>query len=416
MSGNEGRRMSLKEISRAHFTTSLSNQSTPASSPKVKRTGNAGSTAFGRSLGTQQRRASTSSAVDRRLSMSASSSSARRRVSVAGGMVTPRAAATPTTPQVAAYSSRMVDKLQIRCEELEGEVDTIRKESAKREEDLRTILREAKVDIKALGVKLKQKDLEATELRKELERAQSKLLETEMTDEIHDENLKQLRLELQKSTNKVEALEKALSDKGTADRAAIFEEKKEKERILIESREQELEHLKAVDLVKQEVNESMVREMEAKSVADARLRELREKDDVIQRLELELAEEREHSSALEQDLELAESNLLAINETLKAVSRQQTCGKDLIKQSKELSEAKVAMELAKKNYMESDAALAKERFFHAEDLSGMVVERACHREMAQHNQQRILGVLRAMRTGITVAQGKLEEYVQAKAA
>ena len=142
--------MSLKEISRSHFTTSLSNQSTPASSPKVKRTGNAGSTgtAFGRSLGTQQRRASTSSAVDRRLSMSASSSSARRRMSVAGGMVTPRAAATPTTPQVAAYSSRMVDKLQIRCEELEGEVETIRKESAKREEDLRTMLRESKVDIK----------------------------------------------------------------------------------------------------------------------------------------------------------------------------------------------------------------------------------------------------------------------------
>lgn len=237
-----------------------------------------------------------------------------------------------------------------------------------------------------------------------------------MSDEIHDENLKQLRLELQKSTSKVEALEKALSDKDTADRAAIFEEKKEKERILIESREKELEHLKAVDLVKQEVNESMVRELEAKSVADARSRELREKDDVIQRLELELAEEREHSSALEQDLELAESNLLAINETLKAVSRQQTSGKDLIKQSKELSEAKVAMELAKKNYMEADAALAKERFFHAEDLSGMVVERACHREMAQHNQQRILGVLRAMRTGINVAQGKLEEYVQAKAA
>ena len=63
----------------------------------------------------------------------------------------------------------------------------------------------------------------------------------------------------------------------------------------------------------------------------------------------------------------------------------------------------------------SGTALAKERFFRAEDLSAMVVERACHRELAQHNQQRILGVLRAMRTGISVAQTRLDDYVQAKA-
>ena len=71
--------------------------------------------------------------------------------------------------------------------------------------------------------------------------------------------------------------------------------------------------------------------------------------------------------------------------------------------------------MARTSHVEADAALAKERFVHAEDLSAMVVERACHREMAQHNQQRILGVLRAMKTGIAVAQTKLDEYVQAKA-
>ncbi len=70
--------------------------------------------------------------------------------------------------------------------------------------------------------------------------------------------------------------------------------------------------------------------------------------------------------------------------------------------------------MAEKKYSEADAELAKERYFHAEDLSEMVVERACHREMAAQNQQRILGVLRAMRTGILVAQNKIEDYVQAK--
>lgn len=107
--------------------------------------------------------------------------------------------------------------------------------------------------------------------------------------------------------------------------------------------------------------------------------------------------------------------MLSINKALKQISQQQLTTKNLLQQSKELTEAKVAMEMARTSHVEADAALAKERFVHAEDLSAMVVERACHREMAQHNQQRILGVLRAMKTGIAVAQTKLDEYVQAKA-
>ena len=87
---------------------------------------------------------------------------------MASGVTPGRMGAAPTPP-VTAYSSRMVDKLQLRCDELEEELETIRKESAKREEGLRQMLK-VKVDVKALGVTLKQKDLQLQELNKELER------------------------------------------------------------------------------------------------------------------------------------------------------------------------------------------------------------------------------------------------------
>ena len=82
---------------------------------------------------------------------------------MASGVTPGRMGAAPTPP-VTAYSSRMVDKLRLRCDELEEELETIRKESAKREEGLRQMLRESKVDVKALGVTLKQKDLQLQEL------------------------------------------------------------------------------------------------------------------------------------------------------------------------------------------------------------------------------------------------------------
>ena len=69
-----------------------------------------------------------------------------RRMSMAAAIST--GATTPSTPRVTAYSSRMVDKLQLRCDELEQELETMRSESAKREEDLRQMLREKKVDAK----------------------------------------------------------------------------------------------------------------------------------------------------------------------------------------------------------------------------------------------------------------------------
>jgi len=406
MSASEGRRMSLKEISRMHFTTPTSKQSTPASSPKAKRITTPG-----------QRRASTSTAMESWQTVNKVSSGAsafRRRASVASG-VTPGRMGSAPTPPVTAYSSRMVDKLQLRCDELEEELETIRKESAKREEGLRQMLRESKVDVKALGVTLKQKDLQLQELNKELERARSKVLETEMAEVANDENQDRLRRDLERSNDRVASLERDLANRRDSDRAALFEMKKEKEQVLIESREQELQHLKALDAVKQEVNDGVRREMEARDEADSRAREIREKDAAIQRLQQDLAQEREHSSTLEQDLELAEMNLEQINQSLRLVSQQQSAGKDLVQQSKELRDAKAAAELARREHREVDAALAKERFFHAEDLSAMVVERACHRELAQHNQQRILGVLRAMRTGISVAQTRLDDYVQAKA-
>lgn len=330
---------------------------------------------------------------------------------MASGVTPGRMGAAPTPP-VTAYSSRMVDKLQLRCDELEEELETIRKESAKREEGLRQMLRESKVDVKALGVTLKQKDLQLQELNKELERARSKVLETEMAEVANDENQDRLRRDLERSNERVASLERDLANRRDSDRAALFEMKKEKEQVLIESREQELQHLKALDAVKQEVNDGVRREMEARDEADSRAREIREKDAAIQRLQQDLAQEREHSSTLEQDLELAEMNLEQINQSLRLVSQQQSAGKDLVQQSKELRDAKAAAELARREHREVDAALAKERFFHAEDLSAMVVERACHRELAQHNQQRILGVLRAMRTGISVAQTRLDEYVR----
>lgn len=304
----------------------------------------------------------------------------------------------------------------MRCDELELELQEIRKESAKREEELRLMLRESKVDVKALGTKLKQKDAQVSELKKKAEEGNAKLLEVEMRGDIEDENVKQLREELEKSREESAQLKKELERAQSQGKSLVFEEKKEKERVLIESREKELDHLKELDKVKQDVNQGMRRELELQDEVDVKTRELRESQSLVDKLEVELREERMHSSLLEQDLEVAESNLVSINDALRRVSQEQKGGKDLVQQSKELQEAKLAVALAQKKYNSSDAELAKERFFHAEDLSEMVVERACHREMAKQNQQRILGVLRAMRTGIVVAQDKLEEYVQAKPA
>ena len=206
-----------------------------------------------------------------------------------------------------------------------------------------------------------------------------------MAEVANDENQDRLRRDLERSNDRVASLERDLANRRDSDRAALFEMKKEKEQVLIESREQELQHLKALDAVKQEVNDGVRREMEARDEADSRAREIREKDAAIQRLQQDLAQEREHSSTLEQDLELAEMNLEQINQSLRLVSQQQSAV-DLVQQSRSFG-----MLRPRRSWRGGSTGRwmlpSWERFFHAEDLSAMVVERACYRELAQHNQR-----------------------------
>ncbi len=118
----------------------------------------------------------------------------------------------------------------MRCDDLESELVELRKESAKREEDLRKLLRESKVDVKALSNKLKQredaveeavgrKDEELAALRRDLDKANAKLLEREMGAEIHEENIKHLRSELSKAQESLRTEAAAAQDKLTAELA-----------------------------------------------------------------------------------------------------------------------------------------------------------------------------------------------------
>lgn len=287
------------------------------------------------------------------------------------------------------------------------------------------MLREAKVDAKGLSNKLGRREESLSQLKGSLEQARNRILELEAENKEasnksqYEEEVREWMEKCQEAQSKAKDLQDKLVKMEEQDRSKLFEEKRLREMLVIESREKELDHLRDLEQEKQRVNEGVKREMDLQDKIDEQERELKEMAMSHSRLEKELEEERRHSSMLEQDLEVAEGNLMSINQALKSVSQQQDENnggrRDLVQQSKALQEAEAKCALLQKKQFELDTELVKERYFHAEDLSESVVERAMTREMVQQNQQRILGVLRAMRSGMVVAQTKLEEYVQAKA-
>ena len=107
--------------------------------------------------------------------------------------------------------------------------------------------------------------------------------------------------------------------------------------------------------------------MDLQDKLDQQARDLKETAMISSRLEKELEEERRHSSMLEQDLEVAEGNLMSINQALKGLSQQQDRDggsrghRDLVQQSRDLQEAEAKCALLQKKEFELDTELVKER-------------------------------------------------------
>ena len=405
MADSAGRRMSLREISRLKFVPGADESpgfATPAS-----------------------RRPS---------SVTSRPSSARKsRVSVVGAAA-PRAVKAPSALQTER------DKLAERVGDLEQEIDDMRATTSRREEELRRVLREAKAEVERQ--------------RKMRHDAFMKLDEAKAVRENDARLLNEARTERDGALERAEAAEQRLRDArgaatAAADAAAAREEKakahafdrqREKEAAVAESRERELASLRDLDAARASLQEGVRREMALKRDLDASIAEREASSAAQATAERACAAAESRAASLAMDLEGAEANLREVNAALRRISGQVAHIADardapgdggglppggepyaeihsnwgLLGQVADLKLRVMREGEAQRRELEIEESLARQRFSHAEDLAEMVVERACHREVARQHQQRILGVLRAMRSGISVAQTKLDDYIQAK--